>query len=187
MTLHPEHPQPAQRAEVAAQGAGVGIDEDRALAEDRVAGEADAAGDVGEVVGRVAGRGDGAQRAELLPVLDAHVGALVARGRDRHPARAPAQLVDGLDVVEVVVGHGDAADPAAVARVGEHALEVGLHERAGIDDVAGVAPDEPRVGAPQREGARVVGGDEADVVHQRRHERRRGPGCRKSGTPRRTG
>ena len=59
-------------------------------------------------------------------VLDAHVGALVARGGDGHPARAPAQLVDGLDVVEVVVGHRDAADPAAVARVGEHALEVGL-------------------------------------------------------------
>ena len=117
--LDPEHPQPPQRAEVAAQRAGVGIDEDRALAQDGVAREADAARDVGEVVGRVAGRGDGAQWAELLAVLDAHVGALVARGRHGHAARAPAQLVDGLDVVEVVVRHGDAADPAAVARVGE--------------------------------------------------------------------
>ena len=101
-------------------------------------------------------------------VLQAHVGALVARGRHRHAARSAAQLADGLDVVEVVVGHGDAADPAAIARVAEHALQVRLRERARIDHEARIAPDEPCVGAPQREGTRVVRGDEADVVHQRR-------------------
>jgi len=52
----------------------------------------------------------------------------------------------------------------AIVRVAEDALQVGFGERAGIHDEARVATHEPRVRAPQREGARVVGGDEADVV-----------------------
>ena len=68
------------------------------------------------------------------------------------------------------MGQGDAADPAAIARVAEHALQVRLRERARIDHEARIAPDEPCVGAPQREGTRVVRGDEADVVHQRRRQ-----------------
>ena len=87
----------------------------------------------------VAGSGDRTQRAELLAVLQTHVGALVARGGHRHVARAPAQLGHRLDVVEVVVGHRDPADPAAILRVAEDALQVRFGERAGIDHEARVA------------------------------------------------
>jgi hypothetical protein len=139
------------------------------------------------MVGGVAGRGDRAQRPELVAVGQAHVGLLVARGGDRDASRAAAQLLDRLDVVLVVVGDRDAADPAAVGGVGEHPRQVGLHQRSGIDDVAGVAADEPSVRPLQGERPGVVGGDLLDVVHQRRRKRRTGPGCRKSGTPRRTG
>jgi hypothetical protein len=69
-------------------------------------------------------------------------------------------------VVDVVVGERDATDPATVARVGEHPLEMGLHERPGVDDEARVAAHKPGVGPLQREGPRVVGGDEPDVIHQ---------------------
>jgi hypothetical protein len=64
------------------------------------------------------------------------------------------------------MGHGDPADPAAIRRIGQHALHVRVHERPRIDDEARIAAHEPGVRPLQRERPGVVGGDLLDVVHQ---------------------
>ena len=160
-----EHAQALQAGEVGRERAGPGRDEDAAGAEHRVARAARAARDEREVVGRVAVHGHGEQRAEALAVSKPRVGVLEGRGGDRHAARRVAQAHGEVGVVGVVVGQRDAADPAAVAGVGEDALQVGVEVGAGVDDPARVPPHEPCVRALQREGTGVVRDDEPDVVH----------------------
>ena len=111
--------QPAQGVEVGRQRALAGRDEHRALAEHRVAGEADPAEQQADVVGRVAGRGDRAERAHLLAL---------GRKHHRHIAGARRERLGALGVVGVRMGEHDALDAAAGR--GEHGVEVRLVVRA---------------------------------------------------------
>jgi hypothetical protein len=137
-----------------------------------VAGEQRALRDEGQVVGRVARRGDRMQRTERVTVAEPHVGAGEARAGHGRPAGPPAQLRGGRDVVVVVVRDGDAADPAPVGGVGQHRVDVGVEGRPRVHDPARAAADQPRVRALQREGPGVVGLHLRDVQAGERVHRR---------------
>ena len=104
--------QALERAQVAGHRARVGADEDAAVAEHGVAGEARPVGDQREVVGRVAGSGDRLEGAEANAFGERHVD-LAAPGRDRRRVALRAAPPTRLGVVGVVVGERDAAEPAA--------------------------------------------------------------------------
>ena len=119
--------QPAQAVEIAGERAGVGGDEDAAFAEHRVAGEAHPAGDQREVIGGVAGRGEGHERPEASPLGELHVDLAPPRGQRR--GTPLAQSADPLGVVGVVVRERDAAEPAARVDGRHEALDVLLRAR----------------------------------------------------------
>ena len=164
-----------ERAQVAAQRARVGRDEDAALAEDGVAGEA---APRPATKARWSGAWPGVATTVSGPTVSpsptrASAPAKRAAATVGTPPAA-AQRLDAAGVVGVVVGQRDAADAAAVGRRRRgRASRCAASRRAGVDDPARVAPDEPRVRALERVRPRVVGADECDVVlgellHRRR-------------------
>ena len=151
----------ASACEVAAQRPGVGRDEDAALAEDRVAGEAHRAGDEREMVGRMSRRGDHLERPELVAVGEPH--ARAARvAATRAPSRPPARARPRRG------RHGRASARSrrapASAHLGLDRLQVCVDRGPGIDDPARIAPDDPGVRPAQRERPWVVGAHESDIV-----------------------
>jgi hypothetical protein len=109
--LQPCPQEPIEGREVIAQGAGVGCDDHAPLPQDRVAGEADATAEKGEVVRRMTGGGDRAQGPDLIsvPQLDLRP----ARSSERRTGKAGLDLRHRLAVVRVVMGqkHGAEATP----------------------------------------------------------------------------
>ena len=137
--------QEGERVHVGGEGAAAGRDDGRAEAEDEVAGEADAAGDEGDVVGRVPGRRHRQQSEVLLAVL----------GEDD----LDLELLGAGRVVGVGVGQQHAPDPAPLGRRCADRLQVRGVLGAGVDHDAGVGADQVGVGPFQRHRPRV-GGDE---------------------------
>jgi hypothetical protein len=129
------------------------------VAQHGIAGEARAARDEREVVGRVARRRDDRERAERVAVGEAHVGVREARGAHRHAAGAVAQGRRALDVVRVIVGDRDAPDPAPCLCSGEHLVHMHVQQRTRVHDPARIRADEPRVRPLQRERAGIRGRD----------------------------
>ena len=150
-----ERAQALERGQIAAQRARVGRDEDAALPEHRVAGEARAPA----TKARWSGAWPGSrrrQRAEGVAVAEAHV----ARSQPRRPparaARSRSATAPG--VVRVVVGERDAADPAALLRAVEHDLRDVLERRARVHDPAWIAPTSHVFVPDSVNGAGVLGG-----------------------------
>ena len=115
----------------------------------------------------MARRGDRAQRAERLAVPQAHVGALVARGRHRHAARAR-----GAARRRPRRGRGGRGSGRCRRSRRGRARRLSTRSRCacasgpGSTTKHGSRPTSHVFVPAQREGARVVGGDEPDVVHQ---------------------
>ncbi len=141
--------QEGERIHVGGEGAAAGRDDGRAEAEDEVAGEADAAGEEGDVVGRVPGRRHRQQAEVLLAVL----------GEDD----LDLQLLGARRVVGVGMGQQHAPDPAPLDPGGADRIEVPGVLGAGVDDDAGVGADEVGVGPFQGHRPRVGCDDLGDL------------------------
>ena len=154
--------QPLQAAEIAGERTGIGGDEHAAFAEHRVAGETRPAADQREVIGCVSGCGEGLERPEASPVEKLHIDLPPPGGqRGRSPL---TQCADPLGVIGVIVGERDAAETAASVDQRHKAIQVLLRRGAGIDHIRGVAADDPRVGARQRQRAGVLRAQAHDAV-----------------------
>ena len=161
--VEPLPAQPSQTLEVADQRARIGGDEDAALAEHGITAESDRAGDVGEVIGRVAGGRECAQRAEAIPVTQTDVNlATGARQRDTWVTRA--HRPDRLAVIAVIVGERDPRRTAATSQLGDQRSDVVLLSRPGVDQPRRLVADHPRVRPAQRERTGVVGAEPHDIV-----------------------
>ena len=131
-----------------AQRQGVRVDdEDAALAQHRVAGEARAGGDQGEMVGGVPGGRHRLERSEAHAVLELHVGVAAATGKRRRAS--VEQRPDRLGVVAVVVRERHPSKAAASVDCSQQALEVRFKQRAGVDHPRWPASHHPRVRARQ--------------------------------------
>ena len=134
---------PVERIEVGRERAAVGRHERRALAEDQIAGEADAVQQEAHVILGVAGRGHHLERPGL------HHRRVEHRQRRR--------------VVAVGMGQEDAPEPAAtlglVAQCGDVIGVLGAR----IDDVGGVGADHIAVGALEGHRARVRRDEAGDL------------------------
>ena len=168
------HAQPRQRQQVAGHRTPVGADEDAAVAEHSIAGEARALGYQRVVVGGVPGRGDGLQRAEAHTFAELDVDGAAPRGERR--GMACEQRLHGVGVVVVVVCQRHAAQPAAILHGRDHVLDVLGQVRSRIDHPCGVAPEDPCVRPRQRQRAGVGRAHEPDVVMREQIRARRGLG-----------
>jgi hypothetical protein len=102
------------------------------------------------------------ERAEAIAVAEPHVGGVAARA-DPRAAEPLAQRQQPLDVVLVVVRDRDAAAPPRASTAAATVSMWSGMSGAGVDHPRRVAADDPRVGAGQRVGARVLGPDARDV------------------------
>ena len=139
------HAQALERAQVARHRAGFGADEHAARAEHRVAGEARAGAHEREVVGGVPRRRDSLERPEADALGERHVRLAAARRQRRRMALA--QRRDRLGVVVVVVRERDPAESAALLDRVEHAAQMGVEQRPGVDHPCRVPADHPGVRA----------------------------------------
>ena len=150
----------------------MGADEDAPVAEDGVTGEAGAIRDQGEVVGGVSGSGHRLERAEPHALLERDVD-IAAAGPQRRGAPFE-QCPDGLPMVGMVVRERDAAE-TGVDR-SHQALEVGLHQRARVDDPGRPAPHHPRVRPRQGQRPGIGREQTQDVIAAQQLESRLGLG-----------
>ena len=115
-------PQPGERKQVPGHRATIRADEDAALPQHRVAGEAGAVGHQGVVVGCVTRSGHGLERSEAHVLAEQHVDrAAPARQRRRV---ALEQRTDSFGVVVMIVGQHHPSQPAAGIDGGTRAREM---------------------------------------------------------------
>jgi hypothetical protein len=120
-------------------------DQDAAVAEHGVAREAGAVGDHREVVRRVPGRVHGLERPEADILGERHV--RIAPSRRERRRMDFEQRLDRFGVIGVIVRQHDAAEAAARLDRRHQPLQVGVEQRARVDDPCRAAPDYPRIGA----------------------------------------
>ena len=156
--------QPLERQQVAGHRARIGADEDAALAQHGVAGEA-GAGARSARSGRRRGRAWRPPRRARSARRRSSCTSASPRAAASGAGQRSSSVLDGLAVVGVVVGQRHAAEPAARldARPSRRS-QVLLEQRARVDDPGRVAPDDPGVGARQRQRPGVGRAHAQDVV-----------------------
>ena len=157
----------------AGECARIGRDEHASLAEHRVAGQSGRAGDVGEVIGSVAGRRRPPRAGRTCSRREPHVDGPARRGQ-RRVRVAGADRRHRLGVVAVVVRERDAAEAAPAVEFGDQRVYVLVEIRPGIDQPRRVAADDPRVRPAQCERPRVRGANPDEIVSGNLDARHRG-------------